>query len=138
MRQAYKSVSVKTAKRQLEHLARTLQATHPSAASSIREGLDETLTVLELGLSHTLTRSFSTTNSIENMNDRIRQIARRVKRWRGGEMILCWVGAGVWEAERGFRRLKGSAEMPKLVATLAARDKQRPSQTSVDVDQKAA
>lgn len=40
------------------------------------------------------------------MNDRIRQIARRVKRWRGGEMILRWVGAAVWEAERGFRRLK--------------------------------
>jgi transposase-like protein len=138
MRQAYKSASVKTAKRQLENLARTLQATHPSAAASIREGLDETLTVLELGLSHTLTRSFSTTNPIENMNDRIRQIARRVKRWRGGEMILRWVGAGVWEAERGFRRLKGSAEMPKLIAALAARDKQRQSQTSVDVDQKAA
>lgn len=138
MRQAYRSANAKTAKKQLENLARALQAKHPSAAASIREGLEETLTVLELGLSNTLTRSFSTTNPIENLNDRIRQIARRVKRWRGGEMILRWVGAGVWEAERGFRRLKGSAEMPKLIAALAARDKQRQSQTAVDVDQKAA
>jgi len=78
MRQAYKSRSVKTAKQQLENLARTLQATHPSAAASIREGLDETHTVLGLGLPQTLTRFFSTTNPIENMNDRIRQIACRV------------------------------------------------------------
>ena len=137
MRQAYKSKTSSVAKRQLENLARTLQSKHPSAARSIREGLDETLTVLDLGLPHTLTRSFSTTNPIENMNERFRQIARRVKRWRGGEMILRWVGAGVWEAERGFRRLKGAADMPKLIAALAARG-QRLSETTVDVERKAA
>lgn len=138
MRQAYKSAKSTTARRLLENLARTLQSKHPSAAASIREGLDETLTVLDLGLPHTLTRSFSTTNPIENMNDRIRQIARRVKRWRGGEMVLRWVGAGVWEAERGFRRLKGAAEMPKLIAALAAHRQPRQSETTVDVDRKAA
>lgn len=138
MRQAYKSKTSRVAKRQLENLARTLASKHPSAAGSIREGLDETLTVLELGLPHTLTRSFSTTNAIENMNDRIRQIARRVKRWRGGEMILRWVGAGVWEAERGFRRLKGAAEMPMLVAALAAHGQPRQVERAVDADRRAA
>ena len=138
MRQAYKSAKSSTVRRLLENLARTLESKHPSAAASIREGLDETLTVLDLGLPHTLTRSFSTTNPIENMNDRIRQIARRVKRWRGGEMVLRWVGAGVWEAERGFRRLKGAAEMPKLIAALAAHGQPRQSETPVDVYQKVA
>lgn len=138
MRQAYKSKTPKVAKQQLENLARTLQAKHPSAAASLREGLDETLTVLGLGLPHTLTRSFSTTNPIENMNDRIRQIARRVKRWRGGEMILRWVGAGVYEAERGFRRLKGAADMPKLIAALGALDQARQSPSTVDVYEKVA
>ncbi len=86
----------------------------------------------------TLTRSFSTTNPIENMNDRIRQIARRVKRWRGGEMILRWVGAGVWEAERGIRRLTGAAATPKLIAALDAHGQPRQSETTVDVERKAA
>ena len=138
MRQAYRSTKSSTARRLLENLARTLQSKHPSAAASIREGLDETLTVLDLGLPHTLTRSFSTTNPIENMNDRIRQIARRVKRWRGGEMILRWVGAGVYEAERGFRRLKGAADMPKLIAALGALDDARQSRSTVDVYEKVA
>ena len=138
MKQAYKSKSAKVAKQQLENLARTLQSKHPSAAASIREGLDETLTVLGLGLPHALTRSFSTTNPIENMNGGIRQLAKRVKRWRGGEMILRWVGAGIYEAERGFRRLKGAADMPKLIAALAAIDGPRQSQSSLDVARKAA
>lgn len=138
MRQAYNSKTPKVAMQQLENLARTLQAKHPSAAASIREGLDETLTVLGLTLPHRLTRSFSTTNPIENMNGGIRQLANRVKRWRGGEMILRWVGAGVYEAERGFRRLKGAADMPKLIAALVALDGPRRSQSALDVDRKAA
>jgi putative transposase len=138
MRQAYKSKSSKTARQLLVNVARTLEKAHPSAIESIHEGLDETLTVLDLGLSDALTRSFSTTNPIENMNERIRQIARRVKRWRGGEMVLRWVGAGVWEAQRGFRRLKGHASMPKLISALAALDHARQSKKPVDVIKEAA
>lgn len=138
MRQAYKSKSSKTARQQLVNIARTLEKAHPSAFESIHEGLDETLTVLDLDLSDALTRSFSTTNPIENMNDRIRQVARRVKRWRGGEMVLRWVGAGVWEAQRGFRRLKGHASMPKLISALAALDHARQSKKPVDVIKEAA
>lgn len=102
----------------MNNLARTLQKKHPSAATSLREGLDETLTVMGLGLSEQLTRSLSTTNPIENMNGRIRNTARRVKSWDSGTMILRWVLVGVLEAARGFRRLKGYKDMPKLVAKL--------------------
>jgi len=122
IRQAYKSARKETAKKQLENLARTIAKAHPSAAASIREGLDETLTMLALSLPNTLTRSFSTTNMIECLNDRVRTSTRRVKRWRGGEMILRWVTASVNEAARGFRRLKGHRDMPKLVAALDAHD----------------
>jgi transposase-like protein len=128
---------VETAKRLLNNLARTLQKKYPSAAASLREGLDETLTVMGLGLSHALTRSLSTTNPIENMNDRIRATARRVKRWDGGTMILRWVLVGVLEAERGFRRLKGYKDMSALIARLQQDDATKP-QTRVDAQQEAA
>jgi transposase-like protein len=62
MNQAYRSRSHSSAKKQLENLARSLQAKYPGAAASLREGLDETLTVIGLGLSRTLERSFATTN----------------------------------------------------------------------------
>lgn len=118
MRAAYKSTKLETAKRLLNNLMRNLQKKHPSAAASLREGLDETLTVVALGLPPALARSLATTNPIENMNGRIRATTKRVKRWDGGTMILRWVLVGVLEAARGFRRLKGYKDMARFVARL--------------------
>lgn len=131
MRQAYASAKPETAKRQLVNFAESLKALHPSAATSIREGLDETLTVKGLGLDDSLERTLSTTNPIENINERIRRVTGRVKRWRGGAMVLRWTLAGVLEAERGFRRVKGCSGMPKLIAAL---DGPAASTTKTDLD----
>jgi hypothetical protein len=90
----------------------------------VREGLDETLTVIGLGLSQRLQRSLATTNAAESLISRTRHVKRNVKRWRGGKMMLRWVAAGVLEAAKGFRRLKGHRDMPTLVANLRARDQQ--------------
>ena len=87
-----------------------------------REGLDETLTVLTLHLSTRLQRSLATTNAAESLLSRTRHVKRNVKRWRGGQMMLRWVAAGVLEAVKGFRRLKGCGDMPRLVTALRARD----------------
>ena len=114
--------NVKTAQRLLQDLARRLDTDYPSAAASVREGLDETLTVLGLGLSERLRRSLATTNAIESLLSRTRHVKRNVKRWRGGTMVLRWVAAGVLEAAKGFRRVKGCKDMPALVAALRARD----------------
>lgn len=138
MREAYKCTRVETAKRLLNNLARSLQKKHPSAASSLREGLDETLTVIGLGLSQALTRSFSTTNPVENLNGRIRSTTRRVKRWDGGTMVLRWVLVGVLEAERGFRRLKGYKDMKAFVARLKQHGEAGPAQALVDTQRSAA
>ena len=120
---AYTNSHGKTAKRLLEHLAHRLDTDYPSAAAaSVREGLDETLTVLGLGLSERLQRSLATTNAIESLLSRTRHVQRHVKRWRGGTMVLRWVAAGVLEAAKGFRRVKGCQDMPALVAALRARD----------------
>ena len=97
---------------------------HPSAAASVREGLDETLTVLGLELSERLQRSLATTNAIESLLSRTRHVKQNVKRWRGGTMVLRWVAAGVLEAANGFRRVKGCKDMPTLVTALRTRDAQ--------------
>lgn len=118
MYDAYRSRSADTARRLLNNLERTLRKNHPGAAASLREGLDETLTVLTFGLGSTLERSLSTTNAIENLNGNIRRISRRVKTWRDGSMILRWVGAAVNEASKGFRRFRGFKDLKKLVDVL--------------------
>jgi len=124
LRRAYQSPDVKTATRLLQDLARRLQDEYPSAAESMREGLEDTLTVIGLGLSQRLQRSLATTNAAESLISRTRHVKRNVKRWRGGKMMLRWVAAGVLEAVKGFRRLKGHRDMPTLVAKLRTRDQQ--------------
>jgi len=121
---AYKQVDVATARRLLQDLARRLENRYPSAAASVRDGLDETLTILTLGLSDRLRQSLATTNAIASLISRTRHVKRNVKRWRGGQMILRWTAAAILEAVKGFRRLKGHKDMPKLVAGLRARDQQ--------------
>jgi len=119
---AYRHTDLAAARRLLQDLVRRLQDRYPGAAASLREGLEETLTVLTLGVSDRLRQSLATTNAIESLISRTRHVKRNVKRWRGGHMVLRWVAAGVIEAATGFRRLKGHKDMPKLVSALRARD----------------
>ena len=74
------------------------------------------------GSARKLERVLSSTNLIENLFSRVRDTARRVKRWQGGTMILRWTAAGVLEAERHFRKIAGFRALPKLVAALRAHD----------------
>ena len=136
LQRAYRSADVGTARRLLLDLARRLETDHPSAAESVREGLDETLTVVGLNLPETLRRSLTTTNAAESLISRTRHVKRNVKRWRGGQMVVRWVAAGVLEAVKGFRRLKGHKAMPQLVAALRARDHQLG--LAVDVEENVA
>ncbi|MBI4540279.1 MAG: IS256 family transposase [Gemmatimonadetes bacterium] len=120
---AFQTEDPERAKRLLENLARSLEEQRPGAAAALREGLEELLTLKRLGLSGSrLERTLSSTNVIENLIGQVRQLSGRVKRWRSGRMILRWSAAGVLEAERGFRRLKGHREMAKLVAALQQHD----------------
>jgi putative transposase len=124
MRRAYRATDVGHARRQLEALAQQLEADYPSAAASLREGLDDTLTVLGLPVGERLRRSLATTNTIECLIGRVRQVHRNVKRWRGRHMALRWAVAGLVEAADGFHRLVGHRDMRALVNALRARDAQ--------------
>jgi transposase-like protein len=119
LRDAYRAADATRAKRQLTNLARRLRDEHPGAAASLEEGLDETLTVKRLGLSSRLERQLSTTNSIENLIGSVRRLGARVKRWRGGRMILRWTVAAVADAATRFRRVTGTRDgMAQLVRAL--------------------
>jgi putative transposase len=105
-------------------LATELQRAHPGAAASLREGLEEMFTLRQLGVTDRLTRTLSSTNPVESMISIARTTARNVKRWRDGEMVRRWVAAGMVNAERSFRRVKGCTDMPVLVAALARHAKE--------------
>ena len=107
MTDAYHAGSALEAGATLLALATELDRTHPGAAASLREGLDETLTVLRLGVPPTLARTLRSTNAIESMISVCRQHANNVKRWRDGQMTLCWCAAGMVEAGKQFRRVNG-------------------------------
>lgn len=121
MRDAWQSQDPALARRQLERLAHSLARNHPGAASSLREGLDETLTLIHLGIDEALYRTFRTTNPIENLNGRIASYTRNVKRWQGGEMVLRWIACALEDAARGFRAVRGYRDMKRLVAAIAKR-----------------
>ena len=118
MRQAYHAESALKAQGELEALARELAKTHPGAAASLREGMTETLTILNLEVPPTLARTLRSTNPIESMIEICRDHSRNVKRWRGGTMALRWCAAGMLEAGHQFRRVNGHLHLPKLRAAL--------------------
>jgi len=118
MTDAYHAASALEAEAALLALAKELDRTHPGAAASLREGLDETLTVLRLGVPPTLARTLRSTNCIESMISVCRDHAGNVKRWRDGQMALRWCAAGMIEAGKQFRRVNGHLHLPALRAAL--------------------
>jgi len=118
MRKAWESASTEKARSILENLARSL-GDHPSAAASVREGLDETHTLLKLGLTGALYRTLRTTNPIENLQGTARRVTRNVRRWKDGSMVVRWVATALIEAEGCFRRIKGVSDMPRFLKSLA-------------------
>jgi transposase-like protein len=118
MTDAYHADSALEAEAALLDLATELDRTHPGAAASLREGLDETLTVLRLNVPPTLARTLRSTNCIESMISVCREHARNVKHWRDGQMALRWCAAGMVEAGKQFRRVNGHLHLPTLRAAL--------------------
>ena len=118
-------------------LAAQLDKTHPDAAASLREGLDDMFTVARLGVPARLRRTLTNTNCVESMISIIKNPANRVKNWGDGTMKKRWIAAGMLEAERSFRRVKGHADMPVLVAAVHAEVVRRAA-TSQDTNRAVA
>jgi putative transposase len=98
----------------LRTLASELEHSHPGAASSLTEGLEETLTLTRLGIRGRLKKTLLSTNPIESMIEIIRRTSRNVKRWQSGDMCLRWTAAGMLQAETQFRKVVGYTDLAKL------------------------
>jgi transposase-like protein len=106
------------ARERLEGLAAELARSPPGAAASLREGVEETLTVTRLGVRGPLKRTLASTNPCESMLETVRRTSRNVKRWQNGDMCLRWTAAGMLEAERQFRRVIGYPKLPALAVAV--------------------
>jgi putative transposase len=115
---AYDLAGYLEAKQALQQIHRELMQANPSAARSLEEGLEETLTLHRLGVPQPLRKTLRTTNPIESVFDTVRTACRNVKRWRPGDQRERWIGSGLLFAEQKFRRVDGYRELPRFVAIL--------------------
>jgi putative transposase len=119
LQNAYSMADYEDAKRALERLHHELMHLNPSAARSLEEGLEETLTVHKLRVPDQLRRTLSCTNVIESAFSIVETVCRNVKRWREGDQIERWVGSGLLVAEQQFRKVIGFRQIPLLLSSLA-------------------
>ncbi len=115
---AYHETNVIQARTLLGATVKWLRQISPAAAASLEEGLEETLTVVRLGVPELLRKSLSTTNPIESAFSVAESVTRRVKRWRDGNMRQRWCVAGLMDAESRFNRIQGYKHLPQLLAAL--------------------
>jgi putative transposase len=133
LQNAYAMVDYSDAKRALERLHRELMEMNPSAARSLEEGMEETLTVHKLRVPDQLRRTLSSTNVIESAFSIVETVCRNVKRWRAGDQIERWVGSGLLVAERQFRKVIGFRQIPLLLSSLANAVSKKPIAKGVAV-----
>jgi len=118
IRAAWSLTDPELAKQRLALLASELDHTWPDAAGSLREGLEDTLTLMRLGIDGQLAKTLSSTNPCESMIEIVRSTQRNVKRWQDGDMRKRWTAAGMLVAEQQFRRIIGYRDLAKLVAAI--------------------
>ena len=112
---AYALQDYEAAKKALDQLHRELMHLNPSAARSLGEGLEETLTVHKLHVPEQLRKTLASTNLIESAFSIVETVCRNVKRWHGGDQRERWVGSGLLVAEKQFRRVRGYKQIPALL-----------------------
>jgi len=118
LQNAYSMMEYTDAKRALERLHRELMDINPSAARSLEEGMEETLTVHRLRVPQQLRRTLSNTNVIESAFSVVETVCRNVKRWRDGDHIERWIASGLLVAERQFRKVIGYRDIPMFTAAM--------------------
>jgi putative transposase len=134
LRRAWKEADHDRALEQLTSLALELDRAHPGAAASLREGMEETRTVIRLGITGKLKLTLQSTNPIESMISTVRVINRNVKHWSSGDMCLRWT-AGMLEAETRFRKVEGFRGLATLAVKIEhdlLRNRQLDSHTSTE------
>jgi len=117
---AYALEDYAAAKQALNALHRELMDLNPSAARSLGEGMEETLTVHRLHVPMQLRKTLASTNVIESAFSIVEQVCKNVKRWHGGDQRERWVGSGLLIAQKQFRKVTGHRQIPALIRELEA------------------
>jgi transposase-like protein len=133
LQNAYAMKEYEPARRALAQLHRELMDLNPSAARSLEEGMEETLTVHKLGVPDQLRRTLACTNVIESAFSIVETVCRNVKRWRDGDQVERWVGSGLLVAERQFRKVIGYRQIPMLLSSMANAVSKKPIAKGVAV-----
>ncbi len=128
LRAAWAMKSYEDAKAELKKLVDYLDDLNPSAARSLEEGLEETLTIHRLQVPDALRKTLRSTNPIENCFSFKQKYCRNVKRWSSADMVLRWSSAMLLEVEKRFRKIRGYRSMPQLISAL----------NTIDVDKNKA
>jgi putative transposase len=123
---AYALEDYAAAKQALNTLHRELMDLNPSAARSLEEGKEQTLTVHRLRLPMQLRKTMASTNVIESAFSIVEQVCKNVKRWHDGDQRERWVGSGLLVAEKQFRRVQGYKQIPALIRELDAMTPSKP------------
>lgn len=118
LKKAWTSETAEEAIRQLRSLATSLQTQYPDAAASLREGLEETVTILKLSIPGLLQRSLRSTNTIESAFSMVSKNIRNVKNWKNGTMVQRWVCAALLDAENRANRIAGYRSMGILISEI--------------------
>ena len=130
LRAAWKMKSYDSAKEELEKVVVYLDGLNPSAAESLREGLEDTIAVHTLEVPDVLRRSLRSTNAIESCFSMTRKFCRNVKNWKNADMAMRWAGAMLQESQKRFRRLMGYRSMSVLLTALRKQGVDSISQTA--------
>jgi transposase-like protein len=126
LNEAYALEDYAAAKQALDRLHRELMDLNPSAARSLGEGMEETLTVHRLHVPMQLRKTLASTNVIESAFSIVEQVCKNVKRWHGGDQRERWVGSGLLVAQKQFRRIIGHKQIPVLIGELEALTPSKP------------
>jgi transposase-like protein len=111
LQRAYLEPEYHTAKSKLLEIRDELKKINRSAANSLEEGFEETLTIHRLGLIEELGRSLTTTNIIENLNSQLNKYVGRIKRWVNPEMQARWIATALVEVEHKMRRINNHKKL---------------------------
>ena len=116
LQRAWASGSAAAAVRQLRSLATSLESDYPDAAASLREGLEETVTILRLNIPGLLQKTLGSTNPIESAFSLVAKNIKNVKNWKNGKMVQRWAGAALLDAEYRSNRIAGYRSMSVLIS----------------------
>ena len=114
LQRAYDRPTYAEARAALQALYAELEQKNQSAAASLAEGLEETLTLHRLGLYGVLGRSLKTTNCLESVNAVVEERCAKVDCWKNSNQRHRWLATALLDIEPRMRRVKGYKHLPKL------------------------